>query len=123
MTIEQAVLVYAVLIFIFLVPLIWLFLKRRAEKKIGTVKTSENVEDVPAQPARKAIDWNAVRAFRPHALLTGDMWLKTFVAAFVALCVGVIIVVFVFPLGAGWAASAAFMAVVVIVALMFSLID
>jgi len=29
------------------------------------------------------------------------MWLKTFVSAFVALCVGVIVVVYVFPLGVG----------------------
>jgi hypothetical protein len=51
------------------------------------------------------------------------MWLKSSITAFVALCVGVIIVIFVFPLGAFWAASAAFLAVIVIVSLMFTLLD
>jgi hypothetical protein len=51
------------------------------------------------------------------------MWLKTFVAAFVALCVGVIIVVYIFPLGAAWAASAAFVAVMVVIGLTFILLD
>ena len=54
---------------------------------------------------------------------TGEMWLKSFIAAFVALCAGVIIVIYVFPLGALWAASAAFVAVIVIVILMFMLMD
>jgi hypothetical protein len=43
--------------------------------------------------------------------------------AFVALCAGVIIVVFIFPLGAAWAAVAAFVAVLIIVGLLFTLLD
>jgi hypothetical protein len=122
MTIGQAVFVYATIFCILLVPLIWLLLKHRAEKKAKKANMSEYAEKAVARPARKPIDWRALLAFRPQTVLNGEMWLKTFIAAFVALCLGVIIVVFVFPLGAAWAASAAFLAVVVIVALMFALL-
>jgi VIT1/CCC1 family predicted Fe2+/Mn2+ transporter len=123
MTIEQAVFWYATIFCILLVPLIWLLIKRRAEKKAEKAKLAGNAENAPTQPARKPIDWSALLALRPHAVLSGEMWLKSSIAAFVALCVGVIIVVFVFPLGALWAASAAFVAVIVIVSLMFTLLD
>ncbi|MGH7796507.1 MAG: hypothetical protein ACREQ2_16690 [Candidatus Binatia bacterium] len=124
MTIEQAVFLYATIFGILLVPLIWLLMKRRAEKEAEKTKMSENGENAAAaQPGRKSIDWRALFAFRPQAVLSGEMWLKTFIAAFAALCVGVSIIVFVFPLGAAWAASAAFLAVIVIVALMFTLLE
>jgi hypothetical protein len=123
MTIEQAVFWYATIFCILLVPLIWLLIKRRVEKNAEKAKLAGNTENAPTQPARKPIDWSALLALRPHAVLSGEMWLKSLIAAFVALCVGVIIVVFVFPLGALWAASAAFVAVIVIVTLMFMLME
>ena len=123
MTIEQAVFLYAAIFCVLLVPLIWLLIKRRAEKKAEKAKLAGNAETASTQPARKPIDWSALLALRPHAVLSGEMWLKSSIAAFVALCVGVIIVIFVFPLGAFWAASAAFVAVIVIVGLMFTLLD
>ncbi len=123
MTIEQVVFAYAVIFCILLVPLIWFLIKRRAEKKAEKAKLAGNAENAPTQPARKPIDWSALLALRPQKVLSGEMWLKSSIAGFVALCAGVIIVVFVFPLGALWAASAAFVAVIVIVGLMFTLLD
>jgi ABC-type dipeptide/oligopeptide/nickel transport system permease subunit len=121
MTIEQAVFLYAVIFCVFLVPLVWLLLRRRAEKKAKNAKMDEIDANTEAR-ARPAIDWRALYAYRPQDALSGEMWLKAFIAAFVALCVGVIVVVFVFPLGALWAASAAFLAVIVIVAVIFALL-
>jgi len=123
MTIERAVFLYATIFCILLVPLIWLLIKWIVEKKAKKAKLAGNAENSTTRPARKPIDWSALLALRPHAVLSGEMWLKSFIAAFVALCVGVIIVVFVFPLGAFWAASAAFVAVIVIVGLTFTLLE
>ena len=39
-------------------------------------------------------------------MLTGEMWLMLFVAAFITLCAGVIIVIFVLPNGIAWALAA-----------------
>jgi hypothetical protein len=123
MTIEQLVIAYAVVFCIFLIPLIWLLLKRRAEKKVEKAKLTQGTQSTPSTPERKPINWGAVLALRPHAVLSGEMWLKTLLAAAVALSAGVIVVVYVFPLGALWAASAAFVAVLVIVVLMFMLLE
>ena len=119
MSIEELVYWYAGLFGVLLVPLIWLLVKRKREKAVLVTKA----DNLAAQAARKPFDWSGLLTLRPHAVLSGEMWLKTFVAAFVALCVGVIIVVFIFPLGAAWAASAAFVAVIVIVGLSFILLD
>jgi hypothetical protein len=69
------------------------------------------------------IDWSAVFAFRPKNPLNGEMWLKTVIAAFIALCSAVIVIVFVFPLGAGWAAAAAFVAMAAVVGVVFTLVE
>jgi hypothetical protein len=95
-----------------LVPFVWLLLKRRADKS----RTRE-------APVRQRIDWKSLLAFRPQQVLTGEIWLESSIAAFVALCSGVIIVVFIFPLGAAWAAVGAFAAVLIIVGLLFTLLE
>ena len=122
MTIEEAVAWYAGILCALLVPLILLLLKRKAEKtrNANIAAISESAGD---QPTRQLIDWSAVLALRPHIMLTGDMWMKTVIAAFVALCAGVIVVVFVFPLGAGWAAAASFVTVALLVLLLLFLMD
>lgn len=119
MTIEEAVYWYAGLLCVLLVPLIWLLIKRKKEKSA----ILQQPNDPAAQAEHKSFDWGILLALRPHTVLSGEMWLKAFLAAFIALCVGVSIVVYVFPLGAGWAASAAFLAVIVIVGLAFILLD
>ena len=119
MSIEEVVYWYAILLGILLVPLIWLLIKRKKEKAVSVQESHAPADRVE----RKPFDWSVFLTLRPHTVLSGEMWLKTFVAAFIALCVGVIIVVFVFPLGAAWAASAAFVAVIVIVGLSFILLD
>jgi VIT1/CCC1 family predicted Fe2+/Mn2+ transporter len=112
MSIGDLIFWYAVIFCVLLVPFIWLLLKRRADK------TRTN-----GVPSRQRIDWKSLLAFRPQQVLTGEIWLKSSIAAFVALCAGVIIVVFIFPLGAAWAAVAAFVAVLIIVGLLFTLMD
>ena len=119
MSIEEVVYWYAGLLGILLVPLIWLLIKRMKKKSA----TAQKAENPVAQAERKPFDWSVLLTLRPHAVLSGEMWLKTFIAAFVALCVGVIIVVYIFPLGAAWAASAAFVAVLVVIGLTFILLD
>lgn len=119
MSIEEAVYWYAALFCGLLVPLIWLLIKRKKKKS----RTLQPADNPAAQAEHKPFDWSVLLALRPHTVLSGEMWLKVFVAAFIALCVGVIIVVYVFPLGAAWAASAAFMAVIVMVGLTFILLD
>jgi hypothetical protein len=51
-------------------------------------------------------NWNFLLALRPGKMLTGEMWLMLLIAAFIALCAGVIIVVFVLPHGTAWAVAA-----------------
>jgi len=113
---------YAGIFFVLLVPLVWFLVKKIAEKRRNTaaVSVSDRAGD---QHPRKNVDWSAVLALRPHKLLTGDMWLKAFIAAFVALCIGVTVVVFVFPLGAGFAAIASFATVALLVLLLVFLMD
>jgi hypothetical protein len=122
MTIEEAVAWYAGILCALLVPLVWLLLKRKAEKtrNANVAAISESVSD---ERPRKSIDWSAVLALRPHQMLTGDMWLKALIAAFVALCAGVTVVVFIFPLGAGWAAAASFVTVALLVVLFLFLME
>ena len=51
-------------------------------------------------------NWNFLFALRPRKMLTGEMWLMLLIAAFITLCAGVIIVVFVLPYGTAWAVAA-----------------
>ena len=51
-------------------------------------------------------NWNFLFALRPRRMLTGEMWGMLLIAAFITLCAGVIIVVFVLPYGAAWAITA-----------------
>jgi hypothetical protein len=112
MSIGDVIFWYAVILCVLLVPFVWLLIKRRSDK----ARASE-------APSRQRINWKSLLAFRPQEVLTGEIWLKSSIAAFVALCSGVIIVVFVFPLGAAWAAVAAFVAALLIVGLLFTLMD
>ena len=53
-------------------------------------------------------NWNYLLALRPSKIkmLSGETWLVLFIAAFITLCAGVIIVVFVLPYGTAWAFTA-----------------
>jgi len=51
-------------------------------------------------------NWYSLLALRPRKMLTGEMWLMFCLAAFITLCVGVIIVVYVLPYGTAWALAA-----------------
>lgn len=123
MSIEHAVTIYAVIFLIIIAPMIWLLMRRRAQKRAARINATENRQSPSMAPSRQAINWSGLFAFRPQTLLTGEMWLESVIVALVALGTGVIIIIYVFPLGALWAAIAAFVAVVVIVSLTFSLLD
>ena len=51
-------------------------------------------------------NWKFLFALRPCKMLTVEMWLMLLLAAFITLCAGVIIVVFVLPYGTAWALAA-----------------
>jgi hypothetical protein len=51
-------------------------------------------------------NWNFLLALRPRKMLTGEIWLTLLLAAFITLCAGVIIVVFILPYGIIWTAAA-----------------
>ena len=63
-------------------------------------------------------NWNFLFARRPRKMLTGEMWLMLFIAAFITLCAGVIIVVFVLPYGTIWAVAAVVVTVTALIAVM-----
>jgi hypothetical protein len=115
MSIELVLGIYAAVFFLALVPLVWLLLRRK-RNKTATAETGNVRQSMQ-------IDWSAVFAFRPKNPLSGEMWLKTVIAAFIALCSAVIVIVFVFPLGAGWAAAAAFVAMAAVVGVVFTLVE
>jgi len=51
-------------------------------------------------------NWKFPFALHPRKMLTGEMWLMLLIAAFITLCAGVIIVVYVLPYGTAWALAA-----------------
>ena len=124
MSLEKAIIIYATAIVVLLV-LIALTLFRSLAKRRRNAKAASAAEPAKErQPARAPIDWQgALHKLRPDKLLTGEMWVKVLGAAFVALCLGVVVVVFVFPLGAAWAAGGSFVAVAAMVGMFFVLLD
>jgi len=125
MSIEQAVISYSVVLGVLLVLMIWMLLRHWRVKQRKTEAANANPGlGVVKQTASLPIDWRGtVSKLRPDRVLTGEMWVKAIIAAFIALCAGTIVVVFVFPLGAAAAAIASFAAVVVIVGLFLILLD
>lgn len=63
-------------------------------------------------------NWNFLSALRPRKMLTGEIWLMLLIAAFITLCAGVIIVVFVLPYGTAWALAAMMAMVAALIAFM-----
>jgi hypothetical protein len=119
MGIELVLGIYATVFFLALVPLIWLVLRHK-RKKASAAEPTAGAGHV--RPSRQ-IDWSTALAFRPKNPLSGEMWLKSLIAAFLALCSAVIVIVFIFPLGAGWAAAAAFVAATAVVGVIFTLVE
>jgi len=123
MSLEQAVISYSVVLGVLLVLMIWMLLRHRMVKRRKAQAAKPDHGEVE-QTASLPIDWRGtVSKLRPDRVLTGEMWVKAIIAAFIALCAGTIVVVFVFPLGAAAAAIASFSAVVVIVGLFLILLD
>jgi len=123
MTIEHAVAIYAVIFLIILAPMIWLFMRRRAAKRAAKIGTADKNQSPSITPARQPINWAAWFELRPQAWLTGEMWLKCFIFCLLASAIAIVVVIYAFPLGALWAASAAFVGVLVIVVLGFNLLE
>jgi len=51
-------------------------------------------------------NWNFLLGLRPGKIFTGEIWLLLLIAAFITLCAGVIVVVFILPYGIVWAIAA-----------------
>ena len=123
MSLEQAVISYSVVLGVLLVLMIWMLLRHWTVKR-RKAQAANPGHGVVEPTASLPIDWRGtVSKLRPDRVLTGEMWVKAIIAAFIALCAGTIVVVFVFPLGAAAAAIASFAAVVVIVGLFLILLD
>jgi hypothetical protein len=117
MTLGQLVFWYATILCVLLAVLIYMLLKRKRDGKSKSAETTTRRLTLPH------IEWKLLLAYRPHEILTGEMWLRVLVAALAALSCGVIIVVFVFPLGAVWAAAASFFAIVLLAGVLWTLIE
>jgi hypothetical protein len=83
MTIGELVFYYACIFSVLLLAMAVLLLCRKSRSKM-----------LPPQP-----DWRAMFVRFKENVPGGEFWLKIFIAAFTALAVGVIIVVFVLPYG------------------------
>ncbi len=123
MSLEQAVISYSVVLVVLLALMVWMLLRHWAVKRRKAQAANPGAGAVE-QTGSLPIDWlGTVSKLRPDRVLTGEMWVKAIIAAFIALCAGTILVVFVFPLGPAAAAIASFAAVVVIVGLFLILLD
>ena len=123
MTLEQAVISYSVVLVVLLALMVWMLLRHWAVKRRNAQAANPGAGAVEPT-ASLPIDWRGTMTkLRPDNVLTGEMWVKASIAAFIALCAGTIVVVFVFPLGAAAAAIASFAAVVVVVGLFLMLMD
>ena len=123
MTLEKAVISYSVVLVVLLALMVWMLMRHWAVKRRKAQATNPGAGPVE-QTVSLPIDWRGtISKLRPDKVLTGEMWVKASVAAFIALCAGTIVVVFVFPLGAAAAAIASFAAVAVIVGLFLILLD
>ena len=100
MSLAQLVFAYASVAIVLIAAMVVVALREKASGK--SIFAGEN--------------WDFLLALRPRKMLTGEMWLMLFVAAFITLCAGVIIVVFVLPYGTAWALAA----MMVMVAALFS---
>lgn len=123
MSLEKAVISYSVVLVVLLALMVWMLLRHWTVKR-RKAQAANPGQGVVEQTESLPIDWRGtVSKLRPDRVLTGEMWVKAIIAAFIALCAGTIVVVFVFPLGAAAAAIASFAAVVVIVGLYLILLD
>ena len=99
MSLAQLVFAYATVAIVLIAAMVVVAIREKASGK--SIFAREN--------------WNFLLGLRPRKMLTGEMWLMLFIAAFITLCAGVIIVVFVLPYGITWAIAA----IMVMVAALF----
>ena len=90
MTLTQLVFAYATVAVVLIAAMVVVAIREKASGK--SIFAREN--------------WNFLLVLRPRKMLTGKMWLVLFIAAFITLCAGVVIVVFVLPYGTAWAFAA-----------------
>ena len=90
MSLAQLVFAYATLAIVLIAAMVVVAIREKASGK--SIFAREN--------------WNSLLTLRPRKMLSGEMWLLLFMAAFITLCAGVIIVVFVLPYGTAWALAA-----------------
>ena len=83
MTLGQVAFWYSTIVFILLLAFVLLLLRRKTDGK----------------PAFTQADWRFLFGSSKEKVLSGNFWLRLFLATFIALSLGVIIAVFVLPYG------------------------
>ena len=107
MTLGELVFWYATVLVVLLLALAVLVVRRKAGGK----------------PVFTQADWRFLFGSSKEKVLTGEFWLKVFLATFIALSLGVIIAVFVLPYGNAPAVVGLFVTVVALVVLVPKLLE
>ncbi|MGH7827665.1 MAG: hypothetical protein ACREQ7_21125 [Candidatus Binatia bacterium] len=107
MSLGELVFWYLMIVLVLLLAFVVLLLRRKAGGK----------------PAFTQTDWRFLFGSPKEKVLTGEFWLKIFLATFIALSMGVIIAVFVLPYGSALAVGALVVTVVALVVLVPALLE
>ena len=99
MTLGEVALWYSTTIFVLLLAFVLLLLRRKTDGKSAFTPAG----------------WRFLFGSPKEKVLTGDLWLRLFLATFIALSLGVIIAVFVVPYGSAVAATALLVTLVALV--------
>ena len=102
MTLAELVFAYATVAVVLIAAMVAVAIREKASGK--SIFAREN--------------WNSLLALWPRKMLSGETWLVLFIAAFITLCAGVVIVVFVLPYGTAWAIAAVLVMVAALIGFM-----
>jgi hypothetical protein len=107
MTLGEVAFWYSTIVFVLLLAFVLLLIKRKADGK----------------PAFTQADWRFLFGSSKEKVLTGDFWLKLFLATFIALSLGIIIAAFVLPYGSAVTVATLLLALVGLVVLVPKLLE
>jgi hypothetical protein len=114
MTIGELVLAYGAIASALVLALAVVLIRRKSTGK-QILQLGKQLLTLPS--------WRLLLGSPGEKLWTGAIWLKMFLAAFIALCAGVIIIVFVLPHGTAWALISLLTCVVLLVLLAPKLLE
>jgi hypothetical protein len=107
MTLGELVFWYSTIFLVLLLAFVVLLLRRR----------------VGGKPVFTQADWRFLFGYSKEKVLSGEFWLKIFLAIFIALSLGVIIAVFVLPYGNAPAVAVLLVTVAALVLLVPKLLE